>query len=164
VTDREAGTAADPLALVHAAASAFPLRLATLQDPEGLAATRATLTSLLSADFEYRLDPQARELGLGSDLRGADAMLEVWGKWLEIFESYELLDTRRVLIDSGRVFEISRSRGRFPSGIELEQEVGAIYGVSDGRITSLQTFASLELALAEAGLDPDDLPPGLGAR
>jgi ketosteroid isomerase-like protein len=89
----------------------------------------------------------------GKVVQGREALLKWLREWYEPWETME--DILEELIDAGQQRVVSvmiqRGRGR-ASGIEVEDRLGAVWTLQDGKIIRAVWFPSREDALEAAGL------------
>ncbi len=87
--------------------------------------------------------------------RGHEGMTQLWGRWLEAWETIPIDDPE--IVDGGEHVlvwtEEQKNRGR-ASGIEVTmQPYGWVYTFEDGKIVRATFFADRDEAMSAAGLD-----------
>ena len=109
-------------------------------------ADRETIYELLDPEVEWRTS--------AGDMRGHEGVRE----WIrELFKTFEAWSSQLVeLHDAGdQVVAIVHNRGRSrATGLDLDEIVGHVYAVRDGRIVSMRVYPSAEEAISAAGLEP----------
>jgi ketosteroid isomerase-like protein len=93
----------------------------------------------------------------GRVAQGRDALLKWLREWYEPWETVE--DILEELIDAGQQRMVSimiqRGRGR-ASGVEVENRLGTVWTIQDGKVIRVVWFPSREDALKAAGLSDQD--------
>jgi ketosteroid isomerase-like protein len=93
----------------------------------------------------------------GKVVQGRDALLRWLREWYEPWETLD--DILGELIDAGQQRVVSsmiqRGRGR-ASGVEVEQELGTVWTIQDGKIIRAVWFPSRAEALEAVGLSDQD--------
>ena len=108
-------------------------------------------------DIVYEFNPGMQTLGLDGSFRGHEGLREALGKFIEVWDSWELepaytIDLGDRVLSLG--FNHSRARG---SGVKLDVEFAQLVTAPDGLVTHHQSFFSWDEGLRAAGLDPDAL-------
>jgi ketosteroid isomerase-like protein len=84
--------------------------------------------------------------------RGHDGIRRIASMWTENFDDYRL-DPERFLDGGGQVVALVFQRGRIkPTGDWIEQAIGYVWRVQDGKTVRVQVHFSWDAALEEAGL------------
>ena len=115
-------------------------------------------------DIVYEFNPGMQTLGLDGSFRGHEGLREALGKFIEVWDSWELepaytIDLGDRVLSLG--FNHSRARG---SGVKLDVEFAQLVTAPDGLVTHHQSFFSWDEGLRAAGLDPDALTLRLPRR
>jgi ketosteroid isomerase-like protein len=85
--------------------------------------------------------------------RGHEGLRELAAFWTEQFGEYQLEPERFTDLGGDRVLALLHQRGRIRgSGDRIEQPVGYIARVRDGKLTEVHVYFSWEAALEAAGL------------
>jgi ketosteroid isomerase-like protein len=94
----------------------------------------------------------------GKVVQGREALLKWLREWYEPWETLD--DILGELIDAGQQRVVSsmtqRGRGR-ASGVEVQQELGDVWTIQDGKIIRAVWFPSRAEALEAVGLSEQDL-------
>ena len=128
-----------------------------ISDDDALTRYEAPLLPLIHPSLEVIVDPGYARLGgtTSENLRGVDALREMWREWLSAWESLRLdVEGLRPLADS-RVLALvdmyARPKG---GGSEMSLRGAAIWTLIDGQASRVQIFLDRDAALEAAGL-PD---------
>jgi ketosteroid isomerase-like protein len=89
----------------------------------------------------------------GRPYRGLEGVRQWFADVGETLEEVEQTPTRFIEVDDERTISVvdfhARGRG---SGVVIEQEIAVIFTIRDGKILTLETYPSVDEALAAAGL------------
>jgi ketosteroid isomerase-like protein len=118
------------------------------------AGDRGAPLELIDPDVEIRT--AISEAFKGEPFRGHEGAREWLAALDENFETWnlvadEFLERGETIVVLGHI----RARGR-GSGVELDQDVGWVFQIRDGKMLRLHTFLDREEALAAAGMSPRD--------
>jgi ketosteroid isomerase-like protein len=84
--------------------------------------------------------------------KGLDGLRAGWLEWLEPWDSYTS-QTEEVIDASDRIVVLVRERGRRrDTTAEVEMRAGGVCRLRDGKVASIDFYASREEALAAAGV------------
>jgi ketosteroid isomerase-like protein len=113
----------------------------------------ADVMALYDPDIEWDASRTQRGAMAGRVARGRDALLAWLRDWYGAWETVD--DDLKELIEAGDHTVVSimvqRARGR-ASGVEVEDRLGTVWTVRDGRVVRAVWFPSPEEALEAAGL------------
>ena len=103
-------------------------------------------------DPEVEIQTAIGDAFKGEPFRGHEGAREWLAALDENFETWDLaaeqfIERGETIVALGRI----RARGR-GSGVELDQDVGWVFQIRDGKMLRLQTFLDREEALAAAGM------------
>ena len=113
----------------------------------------AALLALYHPEVEWDASRTQRGAMSGRVVRGRDAMRNWLRDWYEAWETVE--DDLEELVEAGedRVVSIMVQRGRGRrSGIDVEERLGTVWTIRDGKIVRVVWFPTPEHALEAVGL------------
>jgi uncharacterized protein len=100
-------------------------------------------------------DTSGSDLLLATVYRGHEGIERFFSDWLSTWDEFEIEHLE--WIDAGESVVVSfRQRGRGKgSGVLIEQDFFGVYDLEGGRVKRYRAFASRDVALQAAGLDPE---------
>jgi ketosteroid isomerase-like protein len=103
-------------------------------------------------DPNIEVIPPAQVPGLARVYYGHEGFLEFLGEWFEPWDEYSVEPEE--LIDAGdRVITVEHHGGRSKgTGLEVAQQVSAIWTIKGGAVTGMRIFLDKREALEAAGL------------
>jgi ketosteroid isomerase-like protein len=115
----------------------------------GLRAALELLDSICDPEAEFRA--VGRLPDLDAVLRGPEA---IKGYFTQLFEAFDWHVAPEEFIDAGdRVVVVAQQIGRGRgSGVKITDRIVLVYGVQDGKMTSLDAYRTREEALEAVGL------------
>ena len=123
--------------------------VAAIEDPEWVEGVRQGLASLLAPDFEFVTVRQS--VGFPGARKGVEGFFAAYRAYAEMWESYTLKPERFVEVGDKVVVEAKISGTTRTGGVQLEQDVAAVYTFEDGRIRRIEEFSDVASAHAAAG-------------
>jgi ketosteroid isomerase-like protein len=121
---------------------------AAVDDPQWVERVRQGLAGLTTDDFEFVSNRDS--VGMPGRREGVEAFLAAYRTYAEMWESYSLKPQRfeeigdKVLVEA-KIAGITRT-----GGVQLEQDVAAVYTFEDGRIRRIEEFSDPADAYAAA--------------
>jgi ketosteroid isomerase-like protein len=124
---------------------------ALLDDEEATAEVTAALEQFVDREVEVSLfGPSYTQIRETS--RGIDGYAALWRDWLRPFHSYRI-ELERMIDLGDRVLVLTRASARVePGSPEIVNAGATIFGVREGRVTTVDSFLDRDEALGAAGL------------
>ena len=122
--------------------------VAAVEDPAWVEGVRAGLEQLLTPGFEFVTVRQS--VGMPGARKGVDGFIAAYRSYAEMWESYTLRPKQFVEIGDKVVVEAKISGTTRTGGVQLEQDVAAVYTFEDGRIRRIEEFSDVASAHAAA--------------
>jgi ketosteroid isomerase-like protein len=122
---------------------------AAVDDPGWVERVRLGLAPLLASGFEFVTVRQS--VGLPGAQRGIEGFLAVYRAYAEMWASYTLKPHRFVEVGDKVVVEAKISGRTRTGGVQLEQDVAAVYTFEGGKILRIEEFSDVASAHAAAG-------------
>ena len=126
--------------------------VAAVRDPEWVEIVRSGLGRLLTDDFEFIIVRQS--VGMPSTRRGVDGFFDAYRAYAEMWQSYTLRPVRFVELGDKVVVEARISGTTRTGGVQLEQDVAAVYSFEGDRISRIEEFSDVASAHDAAGASP----------
>src|SRR5688500_3535706 len=127
------------LDLVHAFFARAPDDLvAAVNDPVWLERARSGLGRLLTEDFEFVTVSEG--VGMPAPRRGVEGFFDAYRAYAEMWTSYSLKPERFVEVGDRVVVEARIAGTTRTGGVELQQDVAAVYTFEGGRIRRIEEF------------------------
>ena len=118
--------------------------VAAIEDPEWVELVRSALGQMLTADFEFVTVRQS--VGFPSTKRGVEGFFTAYRAYAEMWESYSLRPEKFLEVGDKVVVEAKIAGTTRTGGVELTQNVAAVYSFEDGRISRIEEFSDLASA------------------
>ena len=122
--------------------------VAAIEDPDWLRAAAEALDPLLAPDFEFVTVSQS--VGMPGTRKGVEGFFAAYRTYAEMWESYTLKPERFVEVGDKVVVEAKISGTTLTGGVQLEQDVAAVYTFENGRIRRIEEFSDPASAHAAA--------------
>ena len=122
--------------------------VAAIEDPEWVEIARRGIGELVTADFEFVTNNQS--VGMPGARRGVDAFVAGYRAYAEMWKSYSLKPQRFVEVGDTVVVEAKISGTTRRGGVQLEQDVAAVYTLEGGKIRRIEEFSDVASAHAAA--------------
>jgi ketosteroid isomerase-like protein len=122
--------------------------VAAVNDPAWVERTRRALGHLLTDDFEFVTVNQS--VGMPSTRRGVEGFFDAYRAYAEMWESYTLRPVKFVEVGEKVVVEARIAGTTRRGGVDLGQDVAAIYTFEAGRISRIEEFSDVASAHASA--------------
>jgi ketosteroid isomerase-like protein len=123
--------------------------VAAIDDPAWVEATRQALGPLLADDFEFVTVTQS--VGMPGVRTGVEGFFSAYRAYAQMWESYSLKPVRFEEIGDRIVVEAKLSGRTRHGGVQLEQDVAALYTFEDGKIKRIEEFSDVASAYAASG-------------
>jgi ketosteroid isomerase-like protein len=113
--------------------------VAAIEDPEWIERVRLGLASLTTADFEFVSNRDS--VGMPGKREGIEAFLAAYRTYAEVWESYALKPKQLVEVGEKVLVEAKIAGTTRTGGVQLEQDVAAIYTFEGGKIRRIEEFS-----------------------
>ena len=113
--------------------------VAAIEDPEWVENARRGLKPLLAADFEFVSNRDS--VGLPGRREGVEAFLAAYRSYAEMWQSYSLKPARFVEVGDKVVVEAKIAGTTRTGGVQLQQDVAAVYTFEGGKIRRIEEFS-----------------------
>ena len=123
--------------------------VAAIEDPEWVESVRQRLEQLLAPDFEFVTVRQS--VGFPGAQKGVEGFFTAYRAYAEMWESYSLRPHRFIQVGDKVVVEAKISGTTRTGGVQLEQDVAAVYTLAGGKILRIEEFSDVASAHAAAG-------------
>jgi ketosteroid isomerase-like protein len=125
--------------------------VAAIEDPKWVGLVRSALERMLTQDFEFVTVSQS--VGMPGAKRGVEGFLTAYRAYGEMWESYSLRPQRFVEVGDKVVVEARIAGTTRTGGVQLEQDVAAVYSFAGGRISRIEEFSDVASAYDAAQND-----------
>ena len=122
--------------------------VAAIEDPEWVELVRSALEQMLTSDFEFVTVSQG--VGMPATKRGVEGFFTAYRAYAEMWTSYSLRPERFVEVGDKVVVEAKIAGTTRTGGVELTQDVAAVYSFEDGRISRIEEFSDVASAYEAA--------------
>jgi len=118
--------------------------VAAIEDPEWVERVRQGLEELLAPDFEFVTVRQS--VGFPGARKGVEGFFTAYRAYAEMWESYSLKPERFVEVGDNVVVEAKIAGTTRTGGVQLKQDVAAVYTFESGRIRRIEEFSDVASA------------------
>ncbi len=122
--------------------------VAAIEDPEWVEMARQGLAPLLAPDFEFVTVRES--VGFPAAREGVEGFFTAYRAYAEMWESYSLKPERFVEVGDKVIVEAKIAGTTRTGGVQLKQDVAAVYTFENGRIRSIEEFSDVASAHAAA--------------